>query len=216
MNQLENWIFYLSNQKQCNFIAVDNSLNIFCSCTTSWLWGPFLQQICLLNLTGFSSCWIFYESILFPITSPFNMLQGSQSSTSNPASSSSSSVAQEVVAAAGTAAGGSEQERKLKQYLEDERIALFLQNEEFMKELQRNREFLIALERGRKTLAHTLNQTVSTFWHIPLPLLSQFHLHKSWRVNSYVNFLNLAVNVDIDCFLTQRDIAMLCHTPFTH
>ncbi|XP_039612617.1 CUE domain-containing protein 1b [Polypterus senegalus] len=42
-----------------------------------------------------------------------------------------------------------EQEHKLKQYLEDERIALFLQNEEFMKELQRNREFLIALERDR-------------------------------------------------------------------
>uniref|UniRef100_A0AAY5F2C4 CUE domain-containing protein n=1 Tax=Electrophorus electricus TaxID=8005 RepID=A0AAY5F2C4_ELEEL len=46
-------------------------------------------------------------------------------------------------------AGTSEQERKLRQYLEDERIALFLQNEEFMKELQRNREFLIALERDR-------------------------------------------------------------------
>lgn len=51
---------------------------------------------------------------------------------------------------AGGVAGGasSEQDRKLKQYLEDERIALFLQNEEFMRELQRNREFLIALERG--------------------------------------------------------------------
>ncbi len=36
----------------------------------------------------------------------------------------------------------------MKQYLEDERIALFLQNEEFMRELQRNHEFLIALERG--------------------------------------------------------------------
>uniref|UniRef100_A0A8C8MHS2 CUE domain-containing protein n=1 Tax=Oncorhynchus tshawytscha TaxID=74940 RepID=A0A8C8MHS2_ONCTS len=42
-----------------------------------------------------------------------------------------------------------EQERKLKQYLDDERIALFLQNEEFMRELQRNREFLVALERDR-------------------------------------------------------------------
>ncbi|MEE6469442.1 hypothetical protein FKM82_008625 [Ascaphus truei] len=42
-----------------------------------------------------------------------------------------------------------EQERKLKQYLEDERIALFLQNEEFMRELQRNRDFLLALERDR-------------------------------------------------------------------
>uniref|UniRef100_A0A3B4BCR0 CUE domain-containing protein n=1 Tax=Periophthalmus magnuspinnatus TaxID=409849 RepID=A0A3B4BCR0_9GOBI len=44
--------------------------------------------------------------------------------------------------------GPTEQDKKLKQYLEDERIALFLQNEEFMRELQRNREFLIALERG--------------------------------------------------------------------
>ncbi|NXQ32265.1 CUED1 protein, partial [Alaudala cheleensis] len=42
-----------------------------------------------------------------------------------------------------------EQERRWKQYLEDERIALFLQNEEFMKELQRNRDFLLALERDR-------------------------------------------------------------------
>ncbi|XP_019366623.1 PREDICTED: CUE domain-containing protein 1 [Gavialis gangeticus] len=45
--------------------------------------------------------------------------------------------------------GSLEQERKWKQYLEDERIALFLQNEEFMKELQRNRDFLLALERDR-------------------------------------------------------------------
>ncbi|XP_061868424.1 CUE domain-containing protein 1 isoform X2 [Colius striatus] len=44
---------------------------------------------------------------------------------------------------------GLEQERRWKQYLEDERIALFLQNEEFMKELQRNRDFLLALERDR-------------------------------------------------------------------
>ncbi|KAM9801208.1 CUE domain-containing protein 1b [Neosynchiropus ocellatus] len=42
-----------------------------------------------------------------------------------------------------------ERDQRLKQYLEDERIALFLQNEEFMRELQRNREFLIALERDR-------------------------------------------------------------------
>ncbi|XP_072909431.1 CUE domain-containing protein 1b isoform X2 [Hemitrygon akajei] len=44
--------------------------------------------------------------------------------------------------------GSADQERKLKQYLEDERIALFLQNEEFMKELQRNRDFLLALEKA--------------------------------------------------------------------
>ena len=48
-----------------------------------------------------------------------------------------------------TAAPGTrDQESLWKQYLEDERIALFLQNEEFMKELQRNRDFLLALERG--------------------------------------------------------------------
>ncbi|XP_033027389.1 CUE domain-containing protein 1 isoform X1 [Lacerta agilis] len=45
--------------------------------------------------------------------------------------------------------GSLDQERKWKQYLEDERIALVLQNEEFMKELQRNRDFLLALERDR-------------------------------------------------------------------
>lgn len=44
--------------------------------------------------------------------------------------------------------GTRDQESRWKQYLEDERIALFLQNEEFMKELQRNRDFLLALERG--------------------------------------------------------------------
>lgn len=45
--------------------------------------------------------------------------------------------------------GPGDQESRWKQYLEDERIALFLQNEEFMKELQRNRDFLLALERDR-------------------------------------------------------------------
>ncbi|EFB18596.1 hypothetical protein PANDA_003683, partial [Ailuropoda melanoleuca] len=43
--------------------------------------------------------------------------------------------------------GARDQENRWKQYLEDERIALFLQNEEFLKELQRNRDFLLALER---------------------------------------------------------------------
>lgn len=127
----------------------------------------------------------------------FNILQGSQSSVSKPSSSAPQKVPT-VAAAAGTG-GTSEQEHKLKQYLEDERIALFLQNEEFMKELQRNREFLVALERGRKTLAHTLNRTMSSFWHTPLPLFLQFHLHKSWRVNSYANLLNPTVNIDVDC-----------------
>ncbi|XP_071327643.1 CUE domain-containing protein 1b isoform X2 [Trachinotus anak] len=90
--------------------------------------------------------------------------QSSQSSLSQPSSSSSSSVssisqwtaqsasqsgAAGTAGAAGLTTGGTEQDKKLKQYLEDERIALFLQNEEFMRELQRNREFLIALERDR-------------------------------------------------------------------
>ncbi|EDM05631.1 similar to C330016O16Rik protein [Rattus norvegicus] len=50
-----------------------------------------------------------------------------------------------------------DQDSRWKQYLEDERIALFLQNEEFMKELQRNRDFLLALERG----INDTNPTVS-------------------------------------------------------
>ncbi|XP_062329611.1 CUE domain-containing protein 1b [Osmerus eperlanus] len=86
-------------------------------------------------------------------------ITGSQSQQSQPSSSSSSSLSSMsqresqgtdgTPGGAGGASGVSEQERKLKQYLEDERIALFLQNEEFMRELQRNREFLVALERDR-------------------------------------------------------------------
>ncbi|XP_068174222.1 CUE domain-containing protein 1b isoform X2 [Antennarius striatus] len=84
-------------------------------------------------------------------------VKGSQAGLSS--SSSVSSVAQWSAVSgsrSGTAAGhpglpagASEQDKKLKQYLEDERIALFLQNEEFMRELQRNRDFLVALERDR-------------------------------------------------------------------
>lgn len=91
-------------------------------------------------------------------------IKSSQSSLSQPSSSSSSSVSSvgQWTAPPGSApstagsnglssvsTGATEQDKKLKQYLEDERIALFLQNEEFMRELQRNREFLIALERDR-------------------------------------------------------------------
>ncbi|XP_059401260.1 CUE domain-containing protein 1-like [Carassius carassius] len=78
-------------------------------------------------------------------------LQRSQSNLSQPFSSSSSSLSSltQLSSSSSALSGGvwsSEQDRKLKQYLEDERIALFLQNQEFMKELQRNRDFLIALE----------------------------------------------------------------------
>lgn len=95
-------------------------------------------------------------------------LPHSQSSLTQPSSSSSlsslSSVTQgaEPGARPGPVGMETEQERKLKQYLEDERIALFLQNEEFMRELQRNRDFLLALERdgqqcesGTSTSSHS-------------------------------------------------------------
>ncbi|XP_063002641.1 CUE domain-containing protein 1 [Elgaria multicarinata webbii] len=59
------------------------------------------------------------------------------------------------------AQGCLDQERKWKQYLEDERIALFLQNEEFMKELQRNRDFLLALERDRLRYESKKSKTTS-------------------------------------------------------
>ncbi|KAM4742321.1 CUE domain-containing protein 1b isoform 2-T4 [Anableps anableps] len=91
-----------------------------------------------------------------------NSLEYSQSSPSQPASASSVSVSStrqwtapsaSVFGAALTAGGpdstAGSQENTLKQYLEDERIALFLQNEEFLKELKRNHEFLVALERDR-------------------------------------------------------------------
>ncbi|XP_017287675.1 CUE domain-containing protein 1b [Kryptolebias marmoratus] len=89
-------------------------------------------------------------------------LKSLHSSISQPSSSSSSSSISQwmaqtgsVCGAVGTAEGpgsvpeAAEQDDKLKQYLEDERIALFLQNEEFMRELRRNHDFLIALERDR-------------------------------------------------------------------
>ncbi|NWI89051.1 CUED1 protein, partial [Pitta sordida] len=68
---------------------------------------------------------------------------------SSPCSSSSSCRQPVPRALVPRGQGSLEQERRWKQYLEDERIALFLQNEEFMKELQRNRDFLLALERDR-------------------------------------------------------------------
>ncbi|KAI7793672.1 putative CUE domain containing 1a [Triplophysa rosa] len=87
-------------------------------------------------------------------------LQRSQSTLSQPSSSSSSSLSSltQLSSSSGVPSGGtwsSEQDRKLKQYLEDERIALFLQNQEFMKELQRNRDFLIALEIDRQRCEKT-------------------------------------------------------------
>lgn len=80
--------------------------------------------------------------------------------------------------------GTTEQDKKLKQYLEDERIALFLQNEEFMRELQRNREFLIALERGMKCCTHS---RASTYFHTHKDTHqiefteNRFSLSLSWR-----------------------------------
>ncbi|XP_058139898.1 CUE domain-containing protein 1 isoform X2 [Dasypus novemcinctus] len=67
----------------------------------------------------------------------------------NPGGSKPISVSGEGGLPCTVGAGTHEQESRWKQYLEDERIALFLQNEEFMKELQRNRDFLLALERDR-------------------------------------------------------------------
>ncbi|KAL2095358.1 hypothetical protein ACEWY4_010077 [Coilia grayii] len=97
-------------------------------------------------------------------------LQRSHSCLSQPSSSSSSSLSslcQPAVGGGGAVQGEAcgeqerivgrhledEGERRLRQYLEDERVALFLQNEEFMRELQRNRDFLIALERGEHPTA---------------------------------------------------------------
>lgn len=43
-----------------------------------------------------------------------------------------------------------ESDVELAQYLKDERIALFLQNDEFISELRSNQEFMSALQRGEK------------------------------------------------------------------
>lgn len=90
--------------------------------------------------------------------------------------------------------GSLEQERRWKQYLEDERIALFLQNEEFMKELQRNRDFLLALERGEKCLQNPLPPLLMCMTSVtltsgsitvpmalwPMPKQSQCRMQTDW------------------------------------
>lgn len=43
---------------------------------------------------------------------------------------------------------------ELKRFLEDERLAIFLQNEEFMRELRHNKDFMISLERGNYLIAN--------------------------------------------------------------
>ncbi|KAM9596677.1 CUE domain-containing protein 1 isoform 1-T1 [Trichechus inunguis] len=83
--------------------------------------------------------------------------------------------------AVGAEVGTRDQESRWKQYLEDERIALFLQNEEFMKELQRNREFLLALERDRLKYESQKSKSSSTVvgndfgFPSPVPGTSEAH-----------------------------------------
>ena len=44
---------------------------------------------------------------------------------------------------------------ELSQYLEDERLALILQNSEFLQELRDDETFMKTLERGKKILCHS-------------------------------------------------------------
>ncbi|XP_038158937.1 CUE domain-containing protein 1b [Cyprinodon tularosa] len=88
--------------------------------------------------------------------------QSLMSGPSHPSSASRRTAPSGSPFGAAVTAGGPDltsglQENSLKQYLEDERIALFLQNEEFLKELKRNHDFLIALERDR--LKHELKSS---------------------------------------------------------
>ncbi|XP_078785730.1 CUE domain-containing protein 1b isoform X4 [Oryzias latipes] len=104
------------------------------------------------------------EDFLRILPQQLDSMKSLQSSPSRPSSSSSSmsSISQRASRSGSGAAGSTGglglpgavgQDEKLKQYLEDERIALFLQNEEFMRELQRNRDFLMALEKGHQCSA---------------------------------------------------------------
>lgn len=53
--------------------------------------------------------------------------------------------------------GDSAADPDLDQFLEDERIALFLQNEEFMAELRWNKDFLHALEKGTDLISSLMH-----------------------------------------------------------
>ena len=52
--------------------------------------------------------------------------------------------------------------KELQQFLEDEKMARFLQNEEFMRELRRNEDFVLSLENGKLfiSLTYITNPTV--------------------------------------------------------
>jgi len=39
-------------------------------------------------------------------------------------------------------------DKELEQFLEDEKLAMVLQNEEFMRELRHNKDFMLSLEKG--------------------------------------------------------------------
>ncbi|XP_026177379.1 CUE domain-containing protein 1b isoform X2 [Mastacembelus armatus] len=93
---------------------------------------------------------------------PSSSLSSSLNSTSQwKGQAPSQSGAAGTTGGSGLTTGARDHDKKLKQYLEDERVALFLQNEEFMRELQRNREFLIALERDR--LKYESQKTTSSY-----------------------------------------------------
>ena len=44
----------------------------------------------------------------------------------------------------------------IERFLEDEKLAMFLQNEEFLRELRRNREFVNSLEAGKLFISFSL------------------------------------------------------------
>lgn len=44
--------------------------------------------------------------------------------------------------------GDSMDDKELEQFLEDEKLAMVLQNEEFMRELRHNKDFMLSLEKG--------------------------------------------------------------------
>ncbi|KAG8451324.1 hypothetical protein GDO86_003512 [Hymenochirus boettgeri] len=88
-----------------------------------------------------------------------------------------------------------DQERKLKQYLEDERIALFLQNEEFMRELQRNREFLLALERATRKKLFEIARTFSEKTKMRKSKKKQLLKHQA--LGTAASTANLLDNVEV-------------------
>lgn len=68
---------------------------------------------------------------------------------------------------------GRDNDRKHEQFLEDEKLAQVLQNEEFVRELTRNTDFMMSLERGKTDVNYNCSYS---YFHVESKIFLQIYL----------------------------------------